>query len=168
MGKRLRFHRCEDSRLQHRTKQMSQNLVWVPKIPKWEREFCYKIGSFTWENFIEAKKQTRFSYKIMDWNDYAAKEAFLSSKNRFFATINGSLSDSDDLNPDLYIDEIHWDEPNGHDDGFDMPSISDTEDEDEDEEANAVDVSYWDFKPTGWECDCKDERLSEGKDFINR
>ena len=133
----------------------------MPKIPKWEREFCYKIGSFTWENFIEAKKQTRFFYKITDWNDSAVEEAFLRSKYRFFAMINGVVVNSDDLNPDLYIDEIHWDEPDGHDDGFDRANISDTEDEEEDEEVNAINVSYLDIKPTGWECDCKDERLPD-------
>lgn len=71
-------------------------------IPCWEKEFCYKIGSFEWERFLEAKRNVQHYSNIMEWNDSAGKQAFRIAKRRFYAQSTGktkcSLLDLDLVN----------------------------------------------------------------------
>ncbi|KAH6819684.1 hypothetical protein C2S51_003287 [Perilla frutescens var. frutescens] len=156
MGKKRGFHGAVQHPNFYEKKQTSQKLVWVPKIASWEKEFCYKVGLFTWENFLECKKQTRsFSHnKILEWDDSAAEEAFHRSKNRFLAMITNPAHacEDDDSSPDLYIDEINWDD---EDEGEDKPGLE--------QPLILKSDRYENIKPTGWEWDCKVEEFSPGK-----
>ncbi|KAL8029403.1 hypothetical protein ABFX02_14G223200 [Erythranthe guttata] len=165
-----------------------RNLVWVPVIPKWEKEFCKKVGLFEWEDFVEAKKLITASSshsKIMEWNDEAAKDAFTAAKTRFRAQANGDevIANPDDdeyTNPDAYIDEIVWDEATNEatpDETLDQfpggrgESVGDVEEERNDEATNLNNnneyvpdyyhVRIEDIVPTGWDVDL--EEMSRGK-----
>ncbi|KAK6141532.1 hypothetical protein DH2020_024724 [Rehmannia glutinosa] len=161
--------------VQNSRKPDSQWVRPVPAIPSWEKEFCYKIGLFKWENFLEAKKNTWLDEKVMDWNDSAAKEAFDNAKNMFFANINnnGRLSqekanttyNSQLPSPDLYIDEINWDDDGDHQVNqeilreIEMASVKDLQ--------MCSNIPILDMKPTatGWEDDDGVEKVyfSSGK-----
>ncbi|KAL6503017.1 hypothetical protein OROHE_024185 [Orobanche hederae] len=129
-------------------KKPSHNRVWVPAIPSWEKDFCNKIGLFKWEDFIEAKKSTRFDNKIMEWNDAEAKAAFHRAKSRFYAKINNlPYPDHDESisGPDLYIDNIDWEHDNEEitnpgvaGNGFDEFCRGDSSDFEEEEEEDEV------------------------------
>ncbi|KAI3450005.1 hypothetical protein Pfo_006670 [Paulownia fortunei] len=138
--------------VQNSRKQFSQ-WVWMPAVPSWEKEFCYKIGSFTWENFLEAKKKTRFAEKIIDWNDSAAEAAFHNAKNLFFARINGlSTADYSLPGPDLYIDEIDWDDHELNPEVLhEILELARVESDGDEEDHYRIPVQ--DMKPTGWEDD---------------
>ncbi|KAL3644037.1 hypothetical protein CASFOL_011969 [Castilleja foliolosa] len=148
-----------------RKNKTSTNWVWVPTIPSWEKDFCYKIGSFKWEDFLEAKKMTKYENKVLEWNDSEAEEAFHRAKNRFFAKIN-NLSGPDNepfLDPDLCIDKnLDSDEINSELlDGLDFDDQGDQSNDDEDYEANDYVPDYYhikieDIKPTGWDIDLED------------
>ncbi|KAK4356499.1 hypothetical protein RND71_025470 [Anisodus tanguticus] len=84
---------------------------WIPRpvIPSWEKEFCLKIGSFTWENFLYRKKCICHFEKVLNWSDLAAEEAFQHAKNKFYVEFhNFPFVETFKPNPDLYIDEIDW------------------------------------------------------------
>lgn len=129
----------------------------MPKIAWWEKEFCYKIGLFRWEDFLEAKKATATccSRNVLEyWNDSAAEEAFQASKNRFFATINGLPVPEESLNPaDLYIDHIDWSSSTGASASASASGVDDDDDAEEEEEEVAVEeeVNIENIKPTGWD-----------------
>lgn len=147
----------------------------MPKVPSWEKEFCYRIGLFRWENFLEAKKLTGFAHKILEWNDSAAEEAFHRTKNRFFAMLNG-LPNPDESNipsPDLYIDEIDWDDDDDDDDkvnselfdGLELARGESSEEEEEKKEKENENrdyvpdyyhIRFEDIKPTGWDFDTEE------------
>ncbi|KAG8370997.1 hypothetical protein BUALT_Bualt13G0041300 [Buddleja alternifolia] len=150
------------------SRKQKSNMVWMPAVPSWEKEFCYKIGSFTWENFLEAKKATIFGEKVFEWDDSAAKEAFDSAKNRFFAQINGlPIPDESDPNPDLYIDEIDSEAETDSELLHELELAKEYVSVDQEEENRNEYVPDWyhipieDIKPTGW--DIEDEEFSGGK-----
>ncbi|KAL3621987.1 hypothetical protein CASFOL_034183 [Castilleja foliolosa] len=101
--------------IMHHSRKQVSNGVCVPDIPLWEKEFCYEIGSFTWKHFLDAKKNAidYSSEKIMEWDDSAAEEAFHNAKKMFYAekfNWPSVISGVNDYSPDLYIDEIKWDD----------------------------------------------------------
>ncbi|KAL7126936.1 hypothetical protein ABFS83_14G220000 [Erythranthe nasuta] len=166
-----------------------RNSVWVPAIPKWEKEFCKKVGLFEWEDFVEAKKLVTGSSshsKILEWNDEAAKEAFTAAKTRFRAQANGdeviaNPADDEYTNPDAYIDEIVWDDANNEanpDETLEFPggrgeSVGDDVEEERNDEATNLNnnnneyvpdyyhVRIEDIVPTGWDVDL--EEMSRGQ-----
>ncbi|XP_051120307.1 uncharacterized protein LOC127244052 isoform X2 [Andrographis paniculata] len=146
--------------------------IWVPAVPSWEKEFCYEIGRFNWANFVQAKKQTELAPKIFDWNDSAAEEAFRRAKAAYFARIHGQPVDFPQLgfipSPDMYIDEINWDN-NG--DGEDYSDLNADELTEFDKIADPKQEIFldWrcipieDIKPTGWVVNV--EKNSRGRDL---
>ncbi|XP_060168929.1 uncharacterized protein LOC132599644 [Lycium barbarum] len=87
----------------------AQRWVWTSAIPAWEKEFCLKIGSFTWDNFLNCKNYTYHFENILNWNDLAAEEAFQHPKNRFYVEFhNFPFVETFKLDPNLYIEEIDW------------------------------------------------------------
>lgn len=135
--------------------------VWVPAIPSWEKEFCYKMGSFnTWKDFLNAKEQTRYADKILEWDDSAAEDAFINAKKLFFARINNDdhhHHDSPLHDPDLYTDQISWDDDPDDDDQVKSELLRELEsaaaarkcEDEHDEEVCRIEIQ--DIKATGWE-----------------
>ncbi|KAG5577633.1 hypothetical protein H5410_057767 [Solanum commersonii] len=61
----------------------------------------------SWKNFLRYKKNTRFYYEILNWDDSAGEKAFYDAKNKFYVEFRNLPFDNLELqNPDLYIDEI--------------------------------------------------------------
>ncbi|XP_051143610.1 uncharacterized protein LOC127260020 [Andrographis paniculata] len=129
----------------------NSHMVWVPAVPKWEKDFCRKVGQFEWRNFVEAKNNA-ISLAVDLWDDSAAGDAFLAAKSSYYARHCGGAADqATPQNPNLYIDEIVWEEPRGDGDGDDG-------DEDflryNDEECIAgkiCEIPVEEIKPVGWD-----------------
>ncbi|KAL2535896.1 uncharacterized protein Fot_17287 [Forsythia ovata] len=135
--------------------------VWRPVVPSWEKEFCLKVGLFTWTKFLEAKKyaESTHYYKIFDWDDSAGKEAFHNAKSQFYAQINGLSCVNPLPNPNMYIDEIDWDAKVDPELDYSR-SVSDTDEDEDDENKNVPDwyhIRLEDIKPTGWDIDIQEE-----------
>ncbi|PIN17695.1 hypothetical protein CDL12_09640 [Handroanthus impetiginosus] len=102
----------------------------------------------------------------------SAEEAFHNAKNSFFAELHGLPNPNQSCisNPDLYIDEIDWDN-NDDDKVININSelggsVSSGEDEDDDDDGYDVvdykyDIRIEDINPTGWDIDV--EEFSAGK-----
>ncbi|KAF4373649.1 hypothetical protein F8388_025343 [Cannabis sativa] len=84
-------------------------LIWQPTVPKWEKDFCAKVGLVSWRKILETKKYIHLYDKVMEWNDSACEEAFKQAKKKFWAKINGFESEIVLPGPDIYIDEVDWD-----------------------------------------------------------
>ncbi|KAF4373647.1 hypothetical protein F8388_025341 [Cannabis sativa] len=83
--------------------------IWQPTVPKWEKDFCAKVGLVSWKKILETKKYIHLYDKVMEWNDSACEEAFKQAKKKFWAKINGFESEIVLPGPDIYIDEVDWD-----------------------------------------------------------
>ncbi|KAF1879630.1 hypothetical protein Lal_00033288 [Lupinus albus] len=81
---------------------------WVPTVPQWEKMFCSKVGAVPWRKLVEAKKYLSLHENVMKWDDSACIEAFDNAKKRFSASIKGIPCTISLPNPDIYINDIHW------------------------------------------------------------
>ncbi|KAE9612478.1 hypothetical protein Lal_00033341 [Lupinus albus] len=70
--------------------------------------FCSKVGAVPWRKLVEAKKYLSLHEKVMNWDDSACTEAFDNAKIRFSASIKGIPCAISLPDPDIYIDDIHW------------------------------------------------------------
>lgn len=78
-------------------------------VPRWERDFCKKVGGLSWKTFLQKKQYLVLHEDMLKWDDCAGKEAFDTAKTRYWTEINGFPCDVLPPNPNLYIDEIDWD-----------------------------------------------------------
>ncbi|KAK7267294.1 hypothetical protein RIF29_19963 [Crotalaria pallida] len=123
--------------------------IWKPTVPRWEKEFCSKVGSVPWEKLVETKKYLHLHENVMKWDDSAGKEAFDSAKKRFWAEYNGTRCDIPLPDPDLYLDDIDWNKT-------DDPQLLDFEKEEKvpvDEGVVILDISFLigdQFACIGW------------------
>ncbi|KAE9612477.1 hypothetical protein Lalb_Chr06g0173531 [Lupinus albus] len=70
--------------------------------------FCSKVGAVPWRKLVEAKKYLSLHENVMKWDDSACIEAFDNAKKRFSASIKGIPCTISLPNPDIYINDIHW------------------------------------------------------------
>ncbi|XP_051143558.1 uncharacterized protein LOC127259980 [Andrographis paniculata] len=132
----------------------NSHMVWVPAVPKWEKDFCREVGQFEWRNFVEAKNNALSSLAVIRWDDSAARDAFFAAKNSYYARHRGGGADqATPQNPNLYIDEIVWEEPRGDGDGDDeLLRYSDEEETDEECIAGKFcEIPVEEIKPVGWD-----------------
>lgn len=93
-------------------------------MPSWEKEFCRRVGSVSWKKLLAAKTVKVYNQNVVDWDDSACEEAFQNAKTRFWAEINGLSCDISLPDPDIYIDDVDWN--NSY---VDPDLLSDLEDE---------------------------------------
>lgn len=98
--------------------------LWKPAVPSWEKEFCRRVGSVSWKKLLAAKTVKVYNQNVVDWDDSACEEAFQNAKTRFWAEINGLSCDISLPDPDIYIDDVDWN--NSY---VDPDLLSDLEDE---------------------------------------
>ncbi|KAF1879583.1 hypothetical protein Lal_00033240 [Lupinus albus] len=81
---------------------------WVPTMPQWEKMFCSKVGAVPWRKLVEAKKYLSLHENVMNLDDFACTEAFGNAKNKFSTSIKGIPCTISLPDPEIYIDDIHW------------------------------------------------------------
>lgn len=77
-------------------------------VPSWEKRFCRLVGTIPWGKIVYSKTLLNYHDNIFHWNDSAAEEAFQNAKKRFWAEINGLPCDISLPDPDIFVDEINW------------------------------------------------------------
>ncbi|CAH1445800.1 unnamed protein product [Lactuca virosa] len=133
------------------------NSNWQQSVPSWEKRFVTSIGAMSWKKFLEAKAYAHLYENIMKWNDSAGEEAFQTAKHNFHAQIHGLPCDIKPHNPDLYIDQIDWNEKTNHDLVLDLnsDSVAPNSDSDSNREpvvifGDALPDPYKNYSPAGW------------------
>ncbi|KAF4355562.1 hypothetical protein CsatB_016211 [Cannabis sativa] len=134
--------------------------IWQSTVPKWEKDFCYTVGSVPWRKVLDTKKYIHLHENIVKWNDSASEEAFRQAKNRFWAHINGLASEVVLPDPDIYIDEVDWNSEIDPELLLDLerkPEPSDYTNHDEkvlnlgnSHNLNQINLSLDHIAPTGW------------------
>ncbi|KAF8022243.1 hypothetical protein BT93_G2397 [Corymbia citriodora subsp. variegata] len=77
-------------------------------VPSWEKRFCRLVGTIPWGKIVYSKTLLNYHDNIFHWDDSAAEEAFQNAKKRFWAEINGLPCDISLPDPDIFMDEINW------------------------------------------------------------
>ncbi|KAI6675943.1 hypothetical protein NL676_036739 [Syzygium grande] len=66
------------------------------------------LEQFHGGKIVYSKTLLNYHDNIFHWDDSAAEEAFQNAKKRFWAEINGLPCDISPPDPDIYMDEIKW------------------------------------------------------------
>ncbi|KAI9159836.1 hypothetical protein LWI28_002378 [Acer negundo] len=142
----------------------------TPSVPVWEKQFCTKVGSISWTNFLEGKKYMHIFENVVNWNDSAGEEAFNNAKSRYWAKVNGFPCDIPLPDPDIYINEVDWNSGVDPEWSLDLEQVPDSSEEAGHEDENGLNslllmnqtftCAGWgdeaefpkapSFEPTGW------------------